>query len=208
MSQNKEYFFGQQFSDISLLKEALMEELIFYILNKNNFETYALNSEKWGNDTTFCLSAFKERVTDKFASLVYRTNWLMDTMEEAWQILGLSYIESGDRRILYINELSDFALYSKMRYPLRADHWGISNLGDTPEELFVTYKFNPEVYDALLRIHASSLEQYSLRLMYPQGRLSFEYFLLNRHIASQYTEVLKTKIEQDRREISLNMDKN
>ena len=92
---------------------------------------------------------------------------------EIFQIIGLAMVKHGERNILFINSLSDFALATELGQPIRADH---SSFALNPEKQeygfllsnipFVNHSLNLNLYGAMLKIYGSSMQKYVLSMMY------------------------------------------
>lgn len=95
---------------------------------------------------------------------------------EIFQIIGLALVKNGEKNILFINPLSDFALATELGLPIRADH---SSFALNPEKKdydfllpkvpFVNHSLNLNLYGAMLKIYGSSMQKYVLSMMYGDG---------------------------------------
>lgn len=105
---------------------------------------------------------------------------LFDETAEIIQIMGLASVKYGDRNILFINSLSDFALSAKLGRPIKRDHEGytINPKNEDaiytlfPEKLCFDYNMNLEFYGLMLKIYGSSMQEYTLKLMYGDSLFS------------------------------------
>lgn len=87
-------------------------------------------------------------------------------LSEIWQIMGIKLVKNPLTRenILYINKLSsDFALMLDMSLPIITTYNSFSKAKNFPSELV------PAVYDALMKVYGSSLQEYVNKLR-NQGR--------------------------------------
>ena len=98
---------------------------------------------------------------------------------EIMQIMGLALIKCGDKNILFINSLSDFALSAELGTPIRNDHkaYAINPINEVfrymfPEKLFLSHAITWEFYGKMIKVYRSSIQQYVLRLMYGDNLLS------------------------------------
>ncbi|MDR0632499.1 MAG: hypothetical protein LBF54_04715 [Holosporaceae bacterium] len=91
---------------------------------------------------------------------------------EIFQIKGLFAVKHGGRKILYVNSLSDFALYSQMGLPIRSDHLSAYDfISQILSQIFI-FSMNFEFHGAMLAVHGDSMESYWLRLVYGGGKLA------------------------------------
>lgn len=93
--------------------------------------------------------------------------------------MGLALIKCRDKNILFINSLSDFALFVELGKPIRNDHtaYAINPPNEVfrymlPEKLFLSHAINWEFYGKMFKVYRSSIQQYVLRLMYGDNLLS------------------------------------
>lgn len=107
------------------------------------------------------------RIKDKFSQASFRTQMLFNHSAEVWQILGIAPVKQRDGKvILYINELSDFALNASLGIPLRTDHSGSYSV----EKLLFSispFTYNEKIenlFDSLFHLHGTSLEEYRSKL--------------------------------------------
>lgn len=107
------------------------------------------------------------RVKNKFSQPSFRTQMLFNGPAEVWQILGIAPVKQRDGKvILYINELSDFALYTSLGIPFRSDHQGSYSI----EKLLFgisPFTYNEKIenlFDSLFHLHGTSLEEYRSKL--------------------------------------------
>lgn len=171
-------------------------------------KTETSKSIKVDSDTLKNSINLGKSILKKYASSPeIRSELTFSGISEVWQILGLSCVENKDKSILYVNELSDFALYSSIGFPIRFDHCGGANT-DNSALFYPSYikvgNINWELYDTLFKLHGSNLneylgkltngksttlEQYAFNLLYPYGLSSL---LKNEYRLMRYMKIEKT----------------
>ena len=151
--------------------------------------------EKLKKDTTGFLEYLKDMLETRETDLdnildllrsnltnpVFMAKFSLGDSAESWQILGVFFNKYNGNNTLYINKMSDFALYCDLGLPIRSDHWFYLGLGkdsrrkeDTAKYLakLLKYSLPLEQYGALMELHGISMQAYILKLMYPYGLIS------------------------------------
>ncbi|MBQ7674271.1 MAG: hypothetical protein IJT36_07150 [Alphaproteobacteria bacterium] len=130
---------------------------------------------------------------------------------EILQILGLSLINYNGHHTLVINLLSDFALSVELGLPIRSDHtsYGLNPIKETykyilPDTSYAIHSINFEFYGAMLEIYGSSMQQYTLRLMY--GNSMFPILNAEQKLGQEY--LLKKALKNNLISIEINDDVN
>jgi hypothetical protein len=112
---------------------------------------------------------------------VFLAKFSLENSAELWQILGVFFNKYNGNNTLYINKMSDFALYCDLGLPIRSDHLGYLGLGkdsrrkEDPAKYLtklLEYSLPLEQYGALMELHGISMQAYILKLMYPYGLIS------------------------------------
>lgn len=112
---------------------------------------------------------------------VFLVKFSLENSAETWQILGVFFNKYNENNTLYINKISDFALYCNLGLPIRSDHLSYLDLGkhskrkeDSANYLkkLLKYDLPLEQYGALMEFHGISIQAYVLKLMYPYGLIS------------------------------------
>ena len=166
----------------SYLLEELSQDMETLQYLKNKLKTKETDLDK-------ILDSWRSNLTNP----VFMSEFSLDNSCEAWQIFGVffSSYNNGSSFIdtLYINKMSDFALYIDLGMPIRCDHFGFIETVDLKEELddnkkekqefigddfkeMLEYTLPLESYGSLMEFHGTSMQAYVLKLMYPYGLIS------------------------------------
>ena len=100
---------------------------------------------------------------------------LINHAMEAYQIFGTLLLENDNKKTLYINMMSDFALSLNKGTPIRMDHLGFDSfnlqsfLSDDNFDQCIQFNMPIESYGSLMEVHGTTLSAYVLKLMYPFG---------------------------------------
>lgn len=132
----------------------------------SNFLPTSLNIEYLQKKEAFSIPSDEKYEMDSSPSAAFRTQRLLSDPGEIWQILGLAYVATDEKNILYINKLSDLTLSLSSAIPIRIDHLGMSEDEESmfPPDYIKVEPFNPELYDTLFKLHGTSLRQYQNKL--------------------------------------------
>ena len=132
------------------------------------------------HDTKFTtLDEIQSHIMEKVKSSEGVAEILFGCSTEIIQIMGLALIKCGDKNILFINSLSDFALSIELIRQIRNDHkaYAINPENESfrymlPEKLFLSHAINLKFYGDMFKVYRSSIQQYVLGLMYGNNLLS------------------------------------
>lgn len=132
------------------------------IHNKHIIESIKL-SGRVHSDNEIIETMTTSRLEEFIAEIV------LSNSTEVFQMFGLMLLECNNKNTLYINLLSDFALFTELGLPIRCYH--CSNEGAYQYEQALELCPN-NIYGALFNIYGNSIEQYVLKLMFPNGLTS------------------------------------
>jgi len=112
---------------------------------------YLKNLFKKDEEINGLLDSLKSNLDNPY----FLTKLFMDNSTEVWQIFGIFY--NGDT--LYINKMSDFALYCNLGLPIRKDHIIFYNRNS---KVFCLDKRSLpyDVYSALMEINGTTMDAY------------------------------------------------
>lgn len=132
---------------------------------------------------------FLKYTEENLSNNLFQIKVLMENSAEVWQMFGAFLLENGDRHILCINRMSDFALSIEKRGSIRANHNGKTNedLKDALKEkepTFFHHSLPIEVFGTMMEFLGTSLEAYTVNLQYPYGLTSLfmNEYRLNLHL--------------------------
>lgn len=114
------------------------------------------------------LPQWENALRKAFFSPSYRTKIIFDSAGEISRIFSLSCIETDEKISIYIDRTSDLSLYLDFGLPIRSDHLGATDddMVDMVGPNWISYgPINAELFDALFRLHGSSMSQYLDKLL-------------------------------------------
>ncbi len=156
------------------------------------------------NNLENALSKMQANISNKVdqAKLSFHNNM------EFWQIIGLTLVKPNlynTSKAIFINKLSDFALYIDLGLPIRHDHLGYTykELTDSDIDYYnnssiFLFDIPYEAYGTMMEIYNSSWDQYTGKLLYPYGLAGIarnEYKLAEKNLLRQLLKHAKLYIE-------------
>ena len=119
------------------------------------------------------IDTYLDYIRDNLDNRQIQAKLLITNNREAYQSFGTLLLEHGDKKTLYINMMSDFALSLSKNTPIRMDHSScqLSKLKDhiSGTKSYMEFNLPIEIYGSLMEVHGTTLSAYVLKLMYPFG---------------------------------------
>lgn len=161
-------------------------------LSKDEYALQYVKSKLKTNETNLdkILDLLRANLSDPF----FISEFSFENSSEVLQILGVFFSSFNSNKntfinTLYINKMSDFALFCEQGLPIRCDHFGYIETIDTRDELnddkiekrkfikiklreMLKYDLPLESYGSLMEFYGISMQAYVLKLMYPYGLIS------------------------------------
>lgn len=161
-------------------------------LGKDEHTLLYIKSKLKTNETDLdkILDLLKANLSDPF----FVSEFSFENSSEVLQILGVFFSSFNSNKntfidTLYINKMSDFALFCEQGLPIRCDHFGSIETIYTKDEFnndksekrkfiksklreMLKYDLPLESYGSLMEFYGTSMQAYVLKLMYPYGLIS------------------------------------